>query len=101
MTTDKLETGGPAFPLTVETCGSGVSIHGMSLRTYAAIHLCVPQSEHEFINKMIRESQRNELAKAAMQGLCAAGWHEFGNAKPVATQALLLADAMLAEQEKE
>lgn len=102
MTTDKLETGGPAFPLTVETCGSGVSIHGMSLRTYAATHLGVPQSEHEFINDMIRESQRNELAKAAMREILASNTDTNPNdlLKAIQRGSFAYADAMLAEQGK-
>lgn len=74
MSTDKLETGGPAYPIPCDDdrdCFSRANsgYGGMTTRTYAAIKLCVPQSEHEFINDMIRESQRFELAKAAMQGL--------------------------------
>ena len=104
MTTDKLETGGPAFPnrkiwnparAEYEDCQQEP---GMTARTYAAIHLGVPQSEHEFINDMIRESRRNELAKAAMQGICAKGVPNRGDViANITSDAYLLADAMLAE----
>jgi len=58
MTTDnKLETGGPMFPCEGVITRDGILYEGMSLRTYAAIHLGVPQSEHEWLNDMIRESQ--------------------------------------------
>lgn len=102
MTTDnKLETGGPAFPLTVETQGSGVSIHGMSLRAYASIHLGVPQSEHDWLNDMIREKQRNELAKAAMREILASNTDRNPNdlLKAIREASFNYADAMLAEQE--
>lgn len=108
MTTDKLETGGPAFPLPCDDdrdCFSRANsgYGGMTTRTYAAIHLGVPQSEHEFINDMIRESQRFELAKAAMEGIEASqgnGGNFVSTEVKVAARAFQLADAMLAEQEK-
>lgn len=84
------------FPLTVRTEGPNVSIHGCNIRTYAAIHLGVPQSEHDWLNDMIRESQRNELAKAVMPLL---QWSDH-RAEGCAKTAFAVADAMLAEQEK-
>lgn len=105
MTTDKIETGGPAFPLPCDDdrdCFSRANsgYGGMTTRTYAAIHLCVPQSEHEFINDMIRENQRNELAKAAMNGVLADHRWNHCEAAFVADAAHQFSAAMLAEQEK-
>lgn len=104
MTTDKLETGGSAFPLAVYDPAHDCINYkdGMTTRTYAAIHLGVPQSEHDWINDMIRESQRNELAKAAMQGLLAqsVGTALASKQEDGAEYAYSMADALLAEQEK-
>lgn len=103
MTTDNLETGGPVGVIPHQD--NGVVWEGMTARTYAAIHLGVPQSEHEFINDMIRERQRFELAKAAMQTLLGSeytsehGLHE-GWQSALRHECFQLADAMLAEQEK-
>lgn len=105
MTADKLETGGPAFP---NDSGDDRDNNGMTTRTYAALHLGVPQSEHEFINKMIRERQRFELAKAAMQimweaydnGYTGPNEKDSPNTEVIAEGAYQIADAMLAEQEK-
>lgn len=41
----------------------------MSLRQYAAIELRVPDSELDWLNDMIREARRLNLAGIAMQGL--------------------------------
>lgn len=57
--------GGPAFPLPDD---SNFRYPGMNLRQYAAIHLCVPNSGEEWLDNLIREAQRNELAVKAMQG---------------------------------
>lgn len=105
--TKELETGGPAYPcgesyVTTDLAGNHTSHKkgplksGMTTRTYAAIHLRVPMSEHDWLNEMIRESQRQELAKAAMQGgVSGAGW-----CPEDIREVIELADAMLAEQEK-
>lgn len=98
--TKELETGGPAFPAQpIMQMPHGVtnviSQEGMTTRTYAAIHLRVPMSEHDWLNDMIRESQRAELAKAAMQGMCALRLNEAA----WTWRAFSVADAMLAEQE--
>lgn len=114
MNDEQISNGGPAFPgqwYDFQPCTGEQVVReqwgGMSLRTYAAIHLGVPQSEHEWLNDMIRESQRNELAKAAMQGWAAneatKGPHSMQSSDAgymFAKQCLHMADAMLAEQEK-
>lgn len=84
------ESLGPVHPI---KDGSGSFVwDGMTIRTYSAIHLGVAMSEHPLVNEMIRESQRFELAKAAMQGMA--------DRLDVARESFLVADAMLAEQEK-
>lgn len=92
--TKELETGGPAFP-SHGTMGE-VTQEGMTTRTYAAIHLRVPQSEHDWLNEMIRESRRFELAKAAMQGYVSAGSNGMPPPSQITRLAIETADAMLA-----
>lgn len=100
--TKELETGGPAFPTDSEGWLTPDQMHyqGMTTRTYAAIHLRVPMSEHDWLNDMIRASQRAEFAKAAMQGICASGPGPSWTNDALAKEAFGLTDAMLAEQEK-
>ncbi len=43
----------------------------MTLREYAAIKLCVPDSGTDWLNDMIRQSQRDRFAGMAMQGILA------------------------------
>lgn len=59
--------GGPAFPMPeFVDPDTGLtlrrSVEGMSLQTYAAIHLCVPMSEHPIINEMIEKARRDRFA---------------------------------------
>ena len=67
---EKIETGGPAFP-----CHPEIIPHrdhdfaGMTLRQYAAIKLRVPNSGTDWLDEMIHQSLRDELAAKAMQGL--------------------------------
>lgn len=57
-------------------------------REYAAIHLRVPNSETEWLDAMIRESLRIEIAAAAVQGILAKD------------EARAIADALLGELDK-
>lgn len=67
---ENIETGGPAFP-----CHPEIIPHrdhdfaGMTLRQYAAIKLRVPNSGTDWLDEMIRESLRDEMAKVAMNAL--------------------------------
>ena len=64
--------GGPAFPVQYsnEADGPTVMPHvGMTLRQYAAIKLRVPNSGTDWLDEMIRQSLRDELAAKAMQGI--------------------------------
>jgi hypothetical protein len=81
---------------------------GMSLKQYAAIHLKVPRSGDPEIDGMIRESRRAEFAGQALAGISYEYFsNDFnkGSAKADISQiahcALRVADAMLAEWEKE
>jgi hypothetical protein len=94
--------GGPAFPIPEQQFTDGVMIvskqghDGMSLRTYAAIKLRVPNSGIAWLDDMIREAKRDEFAGQALAGICASGptkaWHDAA----IAREAFNLADAMLA-----
>ena len=69
------------------------------LRQYAAIKLRVPQSGLEWLDDMIRESQRNEFAAQALAGyLACPDTHESWTHRVMAVQAYLQADQMLQAQ---
>jgi hypothetical protein len=86
-----------AFPY---KCNYGVYV-GLSKRQYAAIKLKVPRSGDPDIDAMIRESRRDEFAKAAMAGIMSIPSKEdliTGDTIVADTQfCLAYADAMLAE----
>ena len=66
---EKIETGGPAFPWCGDLNDCPTFNLGMTLRQYAAIKLRVPNSGTDWLDEMIRQSLRDELAAKAMQGL--------------------------------
>jgi hypothetical protein len=70
---------------------------GMTLPQYAAIHLKVPMSGDPEIDKMIRESRRLDFAGLATTGIVPVG----RNPKEAIEYAREIADALLAEWEKE
>jgi hypothetical protein len=74
---------------------------GMTLKEYAAIRLKVPRSGDPEIDAMIRESRRAEFAAAALAGICCKENWDDGEENVVAGWSWDLADAMLAEWEKE
>jgi hypothetical protein len=94
-----------AFPV-FDSARSGAdyvcSDFGMTMREYAAIKLKVPRSGDAELDAWIRESRRADLAALAMGGIAA--WNQWIT-KPIASQfseqAFNLADAMLAELDKE
>lgn len=100
---DTKNNGGPAFPTNGEQFIEGVhgiqpqsayGMHGhsgMTLRSYACIHLRTPDSEHEWLNDIIRRAQRDELAAKAMQALIQAR----GGVGSVCSDACEYADLML------
>lgn len=107
--------GGPAFPYEITTSEDGRSREwetneGMSLRDYACIHLRVPETNHGWLNELIRMAQRDELAAKAMQGFWASHTQEGAaldwldpkgsQASIVARCAYEMADAMLKAREQ-
>lgn len=111
--------GGPAFPTPIDGVGNyadphyakeGVQGPGMTLREYACIHLRVPETNHDWLNELIRMAQRDELAAKAMQGFWASHTQEGAaldwldpkgsQASIVARCAYEMADAMLKAREQ-
>jgi hypothetical protein len=106
MINQPINDGGPAFPTTAtattvskQNDGDSVltnygSSPGMTLRQYAAIKLRVPDSETDWLDDMIRKSNRDYFAAKALQGSLAClgsggDWDDF------AKDAYKYADAML------
>lgn len=88
----------PAFPnpdLGVRDFSDCGAYPGMTLRQYAAIKLRAPSSETDWLDDMIRESLRNELAAKAMQGFLTG----FRSPKDIAADAYAVADSMLRARE--
>ena len=93
-----IEDGGPAFP-TDSDAYNGTGLCGMTLRQYAAIKLRVPQSGLDWLDDMIRESQRNEFAVQALAGyLACPDTCESWTHRVMAVQSYLQADQMLQAQ---
>lgn len=100
--TDSTNNGGPAFPHlrryvapdTYEPIAEG----GMTLRQYAAVKLCVPESGTDWLDDMIRKAQRDWFAGQALAGL-SSGHDRDGRwsweANAAAREAYRIADAML------
>jgi hypothetical protein len=60
--TDHAKDGGPAFPTEPRGPVYGNNYDGMSLRAYAAIQLRQPDSGIDWLDDMIRNAQRDDLA---------------------------------------
>ena len=90
---EKIETGGPAFP---RPQGGDA---GMTLRQYAAIKLRVPSSGTDWLDEMIRQSLRDELAAKAMQAMVSAEVAESFRPSGWEDEAYKMADAMLEARE--
>ena len=84
-----------AFPCGTEHLAEPVTA-GMTLLQYAAIKLRVPESGDDWLDSMILESLRNELAAKAMQGLMDAAMPM----PEIAQAAYQMADAMLKVSEQ-
>lgn len=67
--------GGPAMPETrwEDRLRQDIQWTGMSLRKYAAIHFCVPDSGVPELDAMIRTAKRDRLAMAAMAKMASFG----------------------------
>lgn len=102
---------GPAFPCEVSPdrihenahqCSHHTMLqYGMTLRQYAAIKLCVPNSGTDWLDEMIRESLRDRAAEKAMTSFLSTlvefpdeNWREA-----IARDAYLMADALLKAKE--
>ena len=99
---EKIETGGPAFPCHPEIIPQkDLDFAGMTLRQYAAIKLRVPNSGTDWLDEMIREARRDELAARAMQSYfqTQGGRTSEYALKWTAEKALEMADAMVKEME--
>ena len=92
-----------AYPFVeLDAEGKPVAIEtGMTLRQYAAIKLRVPNSGTDWLDEMIREARRDELAARAMQSYfqTQGGRTSEYALKWTAEKALEMADAMLKEME--
>lgn len=90
-----------AFPCGTEHLAEPVTA-GMTLLQYAAIKLRVPESGDDWLDSMILESLRNELAAKAMEGMLATlvevDGEPFWNV--IATDSYKMADAMLKVSEQ-
>jgi hypothetical protein len=73
--------------------------NGMTLREYAAIQLKVPDSGTDWLDDMIRKSQRNDLAAKAMQTLLLDDSYDFSDRDLIARKAYAYADAMITARE--
>jgi hypothetical protein len=103
---NEMKDGDSAFPVR-ERWDSGADqwdllSSGLTMKQYAAIHLKVPRSGDADIDAMIRESRRAELAGQALAGYSVM-FPETGaiNPKSAAEWCCGMADAMIAELEKE
>ncbi len=90
-----INKGGSAFPYTVAN-GAKSGDTGMSLREYAAIKLKVPDSGTVWLDEMIAQSLRNEVAAKAMQALMSRPEHaHFAGSAHYAQASYVMANAML------
>ena len=79
------------------------AVGGMTLRQYAAIKLRVPNSGTDWLDKMIVEAKRDELAAMAMQSVLDGSWPDLHlkpkqHLSPIENSAVFayeIADAML------
>lgn len=98
QTKQTIDDGGPAFP-------NPTWAQGMSTRTYAAIELKVPESGIDWLDDMIRQANKRELAGMAMQGIWATsdqlGDHRNVGLDMIADWAFEQADAMIAQLRKD
>jgi hypothetical protein len=96
MNNQPINDGGPAFPHTTQWDGitPAINYHGMTLRQYAAIKLRVPDSGTDWLDDMIRKSNRDCFAAAAINEV---GW--YNNINQSAIMAYEIADAMLKARE--
>jgi hypothetical protein len=104
MSDTQINTEGPAFPVNPHPNIHGGS-DGMTIRQYAAIKLRVPDSGTDWLDEMIRKSNRDYFSANALQGDLAGqsidvGYYEGKDAwNKAAKDAYAMADAMLKARE--
>ena len=96
---EPINDGGPAFPGLHPSKDCRYQDVGMTLRQYAAIKLCVPDSGVPWLDEMIVQSNRERLAAAALQGLMAEYDPEDELEQHIAKWSYKAADAMLKARE--
>lgn len=90
----------PAFPhMQWHPNGTGNQVCGMTLLTYAAIHLKQPISERDDINAAILAAKRDELAAAALPSIILSLPITGDGDAQAASVAYTYADAMLKARE--
>ena len=100
----------PAFPIPLQPGQSWqvmAPCDGMTLRQYAAIKLRVPNSGTDWLDAMIVEAKRDELAAMAMQSVLDGSWPDLDlkpkqHLSPIENSAVFayeIADAMLKARE--
>ncbi len=96
------ETGGPAFPrsLSIHPHNNEIEYEqdGMDLRPYAAIHLRIPDSGIDWLDKMIAKAERRDIAAKIMPVI--AYKKPLTPWATIAQNAYEAADAMIAERAK-
>jgi hypothetical protein len=94
------DNGGPAFPQNSLSSQN----RGMTLREYAAIKLCVPDSGLDWLDDMIRQAQRDRFAGQALAGILGGGFadtiphDDLNGGRDAAAFAYQYADAVIAER---
>jgi G:T-mismatch repair DNA endonuclease (very short patch repair protein) len=94
MSNQPINDGGYAFPSIVSDPAFLRWEPGMTLRQYAAIKLRVPESGTDWLDDMIRKSNRDYFAAKAINEV---GW--YNNINQSAIMAYEIADAMLKARE--
>ncbi len=67
-------------------------------RVYAAIHLRIPDSGIDWLDKMIVKAERRDIAAKAMQAML--GSNGWGNTATIIKGSYEISDAMIAERAK-
>lgn len=103
---EQINDGGPAFPMQVHASPSSEVHFGLTVRQYAAIKLCVPDSGTPWLDEMIQKSLRDKLAGQALAGLLCSpntikvNGTPIGNPIQYTDVAYDLADEMLERRKK-
>jgi hypothetical protein len=95
MSNQPINDGGYAFPSIVSDPAFLRWEPGVTLRQYAAIKLRVPESGTDWLDDMIRKSNRDHFAAHAINEV---GW--YNNINQSAIMAYEIADAMLKAREE-